>query len=203
MPLDNILQALEAEGERQVGEIKQAAQVEVERIRAQAKLEAATTRQKHLEAAQVPMQAERARILNRAKLKALRVVTAIREDLIARVIETAADRLAEVPASESYAVLLRKLTQEAADSLGTNRQLRLCVQSRDAELMNHIIREMGISAIVDPGLENETCPWGCLGGLVASTPDRRIRLVNTLDARLQRVASLHRSQIAEMIFGDR
>jgi V/A-type H+-transporting ATPase subunit E len=131
------------------------------------------------------------------------VVTAIREDLIARVIETAADRLAEVPASESYAVLLRKLTQEAADSLGTNRQLRLCVQSRDAELMNHIIREMGISAIVDPGLENETCPWGCLGGLVASTPDRRIRLVNTLDARLQRVASLHRSQIAEMIFGDR
>lgn len=203
MPLDNILQALEAEGERQVGEIEQAAQVEVERIRAQAKLEAATTRQKHLEAVQVPMQAERARILNRAKLKALRVVTAIREDLIVRVIETAADRLAEVPASESYAVLLRKLTEEAADSLGTNRQLRLCVQSRDVELMNHIIREMGISAIVDPGLENETCPWGCLGGLVASTPDRRIRLVNTLDARLQRVASLHRSQIAEMIFGDR
>jgi vacuolar-type H+-ATPase subunit E/Vma4 len=69
--------------------------------------------------------------------------------------------------------------------------------------MRSIVHEMGLSVTVEGGLERKDSPWGCLGGLVAITPDARISLVNTLDARLGRVAGLYRSQIANLVFSDR
>jgi vacuolar-type H+-ATPase subunit E/Vma4 len=201
MPLDSILQALEAEAERQVAEIEQAAQAECEHICAKAQAEAVNIRQKHVAAIQAPLQSERARILNQAKLEALRVVMGTRETLMASALDAAAGCLAELPASDAYAGWLKKLTQEAVDSLGIDSQLSLCVRSRDLELMSSIVEEMQLSATVGVGLEGETSPRGCLGGLVATTCDGRVSLVNTLEARLDRVASLCRSQIAEMVLG--
>jgi vacuolar-type H+-ATPase subunit E/Vma4 len=67
--------------------------------------------------------------------------------------------------------------------------------------MSRIVQLMGLSAKVEGGLENQDSRWDCSGGLVASNHDGRINLINTLDARLGRVASLYRSQIAEMLFG--
>ena len=202
MPLDSILQALEAEAERQVAEVEQAAQAESDRICAKAQAEAVNIRQKHVVAIQVPLQSERARILNQAKLEALRVVMGTRETLMASALDAAAGCLAELPTTDAYAGWLKKLTREAVDSLGVDSQLSLCVRTRDLELMSGIVEEMQLSATVEGGLEGETSPWGCLGGLVATTCDGRISLVNTLHARLGRVASLYRSQIAEMVFGD-
>lgn len=64
MSLDRILEALDTEAERQVMAIEQAAQAEIEHIRAQAQVEATAVRQKRIMAVQGPLQAERARILN-------------------------------------------------------------------------------------------------------------------------------------------
>jgi len=203
MPLENILQALEAEADGQLAEIEQRAGDEIERIRAQARAEAAQVRQKHLAGTQTPLQAERARILNQAKLEALRVVMGARETLIASALEAAARQLEAGRATPTYATWLRRLAQEAVDTLGPDSQLRLRVQDRDLELMRRIVHDMGLSATVEGGLESEDSPWGCLGGLVATTPDARISLVNTLDARLGRVAGLYRSQIAGLVFSDR
>lgn len=201
MSLENILQALEAEAEQQVTEIERAAQVEIERIRSQARIEAATVRQKHLDAIQVPLQAEQARIFNQAKLEALRIVMGTRETLIASALEAAARRLAALPTMETYPSLLQRLLQEAANTLGIDKGLHLHVQSRDVELMSHIVQKMGLSAAVEGDLENQASSWACPGGLVATNSDERIRLVNTLDARLGNVADLYRYQIAEMLFG--
>jgi vacuolar-type H+-ATPase subunit E/Vma4 len=201
MSLENILQALEAEAERQVAEIEGAAQAEIECIRAQAQAEAETVRQKHVAAIQVPLRAEQARILNQAKLEALRVVKGTREALLSSALEAAARRLAALPTMETYASLLQRLLQEAADTLGIDSGLHLHVHSCDVELMGHIVQRMGLSAAVEGDLENEASSWACPGGLVATNSDERVRLVNTLDARLGKVANLYRSQIAEMLFG--
>ncbi len=202
MPLDSILQALEAEAERQVAGIEQAARSESEHICAKAQAEAVNIRQKHVAAIQVPLQSERARILNRAKLEALRVVMGTREAVMASALDAAAGCLAELLTTDAYAGWLKKLTREVVDTLDVGSQLSLCVRSRDLDLMSSIVEEMQLLATVEGGLESETSPWGCLGGLVATTCDGRISLVNTLDVRLGRVASLYRSQIAEMVFGD-
>ena len=203
MPLQNILQALEAEAERQVAEIEQAARDEAKHIRAHARTKAADVRQEHMAAIQSPLQVERARILNQAKLEALRVVMGTRETLIASALEEAARCLASLPTTRAYARLLQRLAQEAVNVFGASSRLRLRVQSCDVELMSRIVQETGLPATVEGGLEGEASLWGSLGGLIAATPNARISLVNTLDARLGRVASLYRSQIAEIVLGDR
>jgi vacuolar-type H+-ATPase subunit E/Vma4 len=201
MPLQNILQALETEAERLVTEIDGATQAEVERIRAEAQAEAAVVRQEHITAIEAPLRAEQARILNRAKLEALQIVLGTREDLITAVLEAAARRLEVLPSTEAYADLLRQLMQEAVDAFDAN-SLCLRVQSSDVALMKRIVQKLGLSATVTGGLEDDEAIAGNGGGVVATTPDGRISLVNTPTARLARAASLYRLQIAEMMFQD-
>jgi vacuolar-type H+-ATPase subunit E/Vma4 len=218
MPLETILQALEAESARQVSEVEQTAQAEVARLRAQAQAAATAARQHHLLAIQAPLQAERARIINQARLEALRVVMGTRETLMASALEMAAQCLRTLSASSAYPALLRQLTQEAVARLGTPSQLRLRVRSCDVELMCGLVEAMGLVATVEGNLEHEASPatasaeggqfngppspWGCLGGVVVATPDERISLANTLAARLQRAASLYRSAIAALVCGN-
>jgi vacuolar-type H+-ATPase subunit E/Vma4 len=211
MALENILQALEAEAEQQTREIEQETQAQIERICAEARAEAAAVRQKQLAAIQAPLRAEQARIVNRARLEAVRVVTGAREAAINTVLAAAAERLADLTATEQYAGLLRRLAQEAAARLEANNGLVFYVRSRDVTLMQQIVQESGQAATVKGGLENQelasrlaaTSTWGSLGGLVAAiNPKEQVCLVNTLGTRLQRVAGLYRSQIAGLILDE-
>lgn len=201
MPLDTILHALEAEAERLVAEIDQAAQAEVERILTQAQAQAVAVRQKHLTAIESPLRTEQARLLNRAKLTRLQLVLGTREDLITAALEAAARRLAALTSSQAYAGWLRQLTQEAAAALELD-NLSLHVQNSDLALMNHLVEELGLSATVTGDRELEAELERDLGGVVVTTPDGRISLVNTLGVRLQRVATLYRARIAELMFED-
>ncbi len=199
MPLNDILQALKSETERLEKEIQQATQAEIDRIRTQAQTEAEAVRQKHITAIEVPLQAEQARILNQAKLEALQIVMGTREDLMIAALEAALCRLNGLASTNTSAGLLQQLTQEAVDALGGN-SLCLQVQSSEVASMERIAQEMGLSATVAGGLEDETAVEGDWGGLVATTADGRISLINTPAVRLRRVASLHRAKIAEMLF---
>jgi vacuolar-type H+-ATPase subunit E/Vma4 len=208
MSLEKILHSLETEAERQIIEIERETQLQIEQIRAQAGAEAETVRQKHLAAIRGPLQAEQVRLLNQAKLKALQILLSTREELIASALQAVARCLADLPLTEAYPRLVRQLAQEAVDTLGPDQALHLRVSSRDVALMRHIIQEMGLSATVEGNLEREwdlTSPAGaeCLGGLIATTAEGRISLVNTLAARLQRAAHLYRSQIAELVLSSR
>lgn len=200
MPLDKILQALECEAERQIAAIGQAVEAEIARIRDQAQVEAAAAQQKHMPAMQAPLRAEQARILNQARFEGLKIVMGAREALITAALDAAACQLEAVADSEAYAHLLRQLTQEAVEILAVDGQVCLRVRSRDTALMETIAQEMGLSAAVAGGLERDTAARGGLGGVMVTTSDGRITLVNTLYTRLQRVASLYRAQIAEGLF---
>lgn len=201
MPLENILQALESEAKRLVTEIDQATQAEVERIQVEAQAEAAVVRQKHITAIAAPLRAEQARILNQAKLEALQIVLGTREELITAVLEAAASRLEEHSSAEEYADLLEQLTQETVAVLGVN-EVCLRVRSREQASMNGIVQKVGLSATVTGGLEDDEATAGNAGGVVATTLDGRISLINTPTTRLAQFASLYRSQIAGMLFAD-
>ena len=201
MPLATILHALEAEAERLVTEIDQATQAEVERILTQARVEAVAVRQRHLTAIEAPLQAERARLLNRAKLERLQLVLGMREDLIIAALEATARRLAVLTSGQAYAGWLRQMTQEVVAAVELH-NLSLHVQRSDLALMKRLVQELGLSATVTGDLELEAELESDLGGVLATTPDGRIRLINTLGVRLQRVATLHRARIVELMFED-
>lgn len=210
MSLDRILEALEAEAARQIAEIEQVTQAEIEHIRRQAQVEAAAVRQQPMTASQAALRVEQTRLLNRAKQEASQVVLQAREAMISAALAAAAQQLANLLTTPAYPGLLQQLTQEAVGTLGTNQVLYLHVRNGDLELMRQFVRELGLSAEVAGDLE-ENFPeparfalaeagQGCLGGLAVTTADNRISLINTLAMRLQRVANLYRAQIAQIIF---
>lgn len=202
MSLDKILQALEAEAAAEIAEIEQTAEVQIARVRAEAQVQATAAAQKHRPAMEASLQAERARILNQAKLEALRTVMGTREALMRAVLEAAVAHLADLPSSESYGRVLEGLTREAVAALGQESGLHLRVESRDHAWLARIVQLSGLQATVEEGATNDDNAWNCPGGVVAMSADGRVRLVNTLSARLQRVATLHRSEIAGMLFGE-
>jgi vacuolar-type H+-ATPase subunit E/Vma4 len=213
MSLEHILQALEAEAERQIAAIEQAAEADVKRILSLAQIEAEAVRQKHLAVSRVSLQVERTRLLNRAKQQASQAVLREREAVITSALAATMKCLAALANTNAYAQLLRQLTQEAVDTLGRDEPLCLHVRERDVELMERIVGEMGLSARVTGDL-NEVIPSGqmhfssaeqngqSLGGLAATVAAGRVTLNNTLEARLFRVSNLYRAQIAEIIFDE-
>ncbi len=199
MSLEHILQALEHEAEDQLRTIAEETRISIESIRSRAQTEAEAVCRKHRVALQAPLRAEQARILNRARQEALQVVLEAREAVLTSALEAASRRLAELPGTKNYRVILRQLIGEAIETLGKDQELCLRVQSRDLELTRQIVREMGWRVTVEDGLEGDKKPASLGGVMVTTNPDRRINLTNTLGARLQQVAQLYRTQIAEII----
>ncbi len=199
MALENILQALEAEAAKKIAAIKGEALAEVEKIQSQARAEAAAIRRQQLEAARVRLQTEQARILNLARQKALQRVLGTREELIRAALDQAARELAALSDTEEYVLVLQQLLEESLETLGGAGPFKLWVQRQDVELLEQIIAKMDVPATVEANLTGEG-QWDAeLGGLITATPDGRIRLINTLETRLQRVATLYRAQIAQMV----
>jgi V/A-type H+-transporting ATPase subunit E len=200
MSLDKILQVLETEAKNQVAALEQGARAEIERIQAKVQTEADLVRQKRLVAIQAPLQAEQARTLNKAKLEALQIVLGTREDLLAELFESVAQRLAALSNQEGYDRLLQQLLEEAIETLGKTGPFRLEVQKQDVALMRKIVEGMGLEAEVGSNLKQKDLWGAALGGVAVTTPDGQVSLVNTLEARLERAANLYRTQIAEMLF---
>jgi vacuolar-type H+-ATPase subunit E/Vma4 len=119
---------------------------------------------------------------------------------LAELFETAAQRLAALPNLEGYEQLLQQLLEEAVATLGGAGPFHLEVQEQDIGLMQTIVQTMGLQAVVEGTLNNKSFGGAALGGVAVTTSDGQIRLVNTLEARLERVANLCRAQVAELLF---
>ncbi len=200
MSLEKILQAMRTEAENELLAIDRAAEAEIECLKAEAEVRAGKARSEHLPAIQARLTADRARIINRAKLEALHSVLGTREALISEAIEAAALQLASLDGNEAYTAFLERLACEAVNVLGPN-GLQLRVQRADVPAMQEICSRLGLSVPVHEDLAHAPGQPESLGGVIATTDDGRISLVNTLGERLQRVASLYRSELAEMLFG--
>lgn len=201
MPLTTILQALEAEAKAQVAAIEAETGAEIARIKAEAQQQAQTAYQKHLDANRVPLKAEQLRILNRAKLQALQIVLGTREELISAALEETAQQLAQFSQTGAYADVLEHLTRETVAALNQTDGLTLRVKAADVPLMKQIAARLGLSATVNADLQGENTYWNSgLGGVIAATEAEQVSVINSLDVRLQRAATLHRGEIAGWLF---
>ena len=202
MPLEAILQALDAEAEVRVAEIRQEAEAQIERIQTTAQQQAGVAHQQHLDAVEIPLKAEKARKHNQAKRRALQMILGTREEAISAVLETAAQQLAAFSQSDAYRSFLEQLVQEAVEILDPDQPLCIRVTPSDLPLMQELIRSLDLPARTEPGLGGENTVWDSgLGGLMVVTTDERVSLINTLEVRLQRAAEMYRSQISEWLFG--
>lgn len=195
MGLQAILDAIHASGEHQVHEIATHAGVQVQDTLQEAQVKAERIREEHRAAAAAPAAGERPRILHRARLEALQIVGTAREELVAAALCQTRERLGSMRMHPDYPAVLHRLTKEALSEFNYSPQetanTRLAINPRDRELLDGILTHMGLDLQVSYELD-------CWGGLVATSEDGRVVVINTLEARMERSGSYLRHYLAAL-----
>lgn len=191
MAIEKILWAMNEEAQEEANQIIAEAEAAAQKIVAAAEAYAEAVKEGYYGQKVLPeLRAEEARLIGEAQRESLGLVMKAKEELIDRAFTLAKEELAKARSREDYPEILHRLTQEVVDELG--RELVIEVDPHDSELMEKIIAEMGLQATVRPSLR-------CMGGLAATPRDGRIRLVNTIDSRLERARESLREQVAAIV----
>jgi vacuolar-type H+-ATPase subunit E/Vma4 len=193
MALGVILGKIRASGEEQIQEVEQETRAQVNAVLAEAQMEAFELEEACATAASTPANAERARILHRAHLERLRVVGEVRENLVDEALARVGKRLETLRGKESYPRVLRRLIDEALAELaeGGADRARLRADPRDRALVSQILEALKRDLAISYELS-------CRGGLLASSEDGRVVVINTVEARLERATPFLRSHLAAL-----
>jgi vacuolar-type H+-ATPase subunit E/Vma4 len=183
---------MQAQAEETIAGTTSAAQAEAAQLIDEAEAEAREIRVRHRARVEPMLVAETASLQNKAKLGALRASANAREQLLVRAFEGAQDCLAQLRESNQYAAILRTLACEVVQGLGND--LVVYVDPRDVPLATSIFQELQAKVEV----QGQALP---LGGLIAGTRDGRIKIVNTLAARLERSRNVLRGPVAAILAG--
>jgi vacuolar-type H+-ATPase subunit E/Vma4 len=193
MSLHAILEAILESGAQQVAEIEADAYQRAHEILASARMEANQIEQDACERARSPASRERARILHRARMEALRILGNSREELVDRALDQIRGRLANMRTDRLYPAVLQFLTDEALSELESSEiEIGIAVleaDRRDRLALESILREMGLKIPVNYTLH-------CWGGVVARSQDNRVVAINTLETRLERATPYLRRYLA-------
>lgn len=198
MSLDIILQAIRNTGKAKTQELESRACIQAREIMANASLEAEAIREQACAATMEPASRERARLIQKTRLDALQTVGEVREELVDTALEECRRRLEYFRADPMYPQVLRKLLQETMLETETclavsetGGKACLDVDPRDRDMVKGLIAELGLSLTVNYTLS-------CWGGLVATSEDGRVAVINTLESRLERATPFLRRSLAAL-----
>ena len=206
MSLEAILAAIEASGEAERARWRVEAEQRAQHIRDEAERRAAIVREEARRAAIQPAAGERARRLYQARQEALHRVGETRARLVEAVLAETHQRLAHLRADPDYPSILRRLLEEAVSALGeeeqgirgcqafsdearNNGQALLEADPRDEALLRRLLDERSLGLPMALSLDG----WG---GVVIRSGDRRIVVINTLEARLERATPFLRRELS-------
>ena len=195
MSLHHILEAIEVEGDTQVYEIEAQTFTQCSEIIAEAHLVSekikAEVRAKEI----APAYKERARIIQKARLKALQIIGDAREELVDTALGQVHEQLASIRTDNAYPIILRKLLQESltelSNSLSDNDIIKLEADARDRGVLKNILTDLKLDFSVRYTLD-------CWGGVVAKSEDDCIVVINTLETRLERATPYLRCFLAAL-----
>ena len=188
MALNDILEAIRADAAAEASELRSKAEREIEAIRSQGadvaerqRLEASTARDEET--------ADAARVIrNRARLEVGRQLRISREAVYQSALARVKAQLALLRADDRYPRVFAALVEESQKALPAGDVLR--IDPRDLQLAEPIAEE-------EPGMtiEASLSTWG---GVELWTKDGR-RVLNTIEARLERAGPHLRQTFAELV----
>lgn len=192
MALDDMLRAIEEEGEEQCQTILKAAEDESKKIIDKAREEEKELKLEHIRKAESSVQGDRSKILKDAKFAVAKQIIRAKESNIEEVFKGAAKGLEAMRSSGEYSKHFRHLFEETVAN--SDEKLIVSVDKRDKELASQLIAEMGVACELRADIT-------CLGGLKATSPDGRIALTNTFDSRLERAKQYLKTDVTITLFG--
>jgi vacuolar-type H+-ATPase subunit E/Vma4 len=191
MALEDIFRALDEQADKEVEDILATARAQAEAIEADAEEQAAGICSACVEHTETAMQRKAAKQTNAARLEGKKKVASVKEAAVSDAFDKAAERLASLRTSDTYATVFKSLVSEAM--AGVSGDVALLVDPADEALARQTLGELGIDAEVRPELSTS-------GGVAVLTGNGRIMRRNTLEDRLEKVRHSIQSDVAEILF---
>ena len=182
MGIDELKQEISEGTRKQVDKLLEEARAQaktvVDEARKQAKRIESEGKQKSLK------EAEKKKIeVYGAKLQARKITSEAEDAVVRKVFGEMRGQLESFAESKDYEKILVKLAKEAVAELGGDAVL--LVRKKDAALVK------GIAKVSPKSID-------CIGGVIAETPDGRVRVNNTFEALLEE----HADEIRQKVFED-
>ncbi len=192
MALEDILRALEEQAAEQEKEILAEAETMADSTRNDGVRTAERIYTAEHERILKPLKGEQARILNEARLYQQNEIQSRKSQLWLEAVEAARSKLSEASSGKEYDAALRILISEALPEM--NHDVVVVVRPADVKTAKAALKESGRK---DATVEEDP---ECIGGASVTSPATSTRTINTLDARLERFATRHGSELATRLF---
>ena len=192
MGMDKIKEAIiskvRMEAEDITHEAKERAQEEIERARRQREARFAEERGRIL----TEMEAEAARTLAQASIKARQKLSSTKADIIAEIVDRARRELSRVSSDESH---ILNLVREATEGLAAARG-RIYVSPKDVGTVRKLLEaHKDLSDRIVEVRESS-----CLGGVIAEDVEGKLRIDNTYETRLEMLLPRLLPEISKKLF---
>ncbi|WP_297418634.1 V-type ATP synthase subunit E [Thermococcus sp.] len=197
-----IIQEINREAEEKIQYLLSEAREEGKKIKTEARERAEAKAEWILRKAKTQAEIEKQRIIANARLEVRKKRLQIQEGLIREVIEALRERLANLPEEDYFPMLVnltaRAVEELGTESIvvRSNEKTLNIVSGKLGEFKKALTEKLGNRVDVKLGEPVKT-----IGGVIVETPDGTVRVDNTFDARIERFESELRAEIAKALFG--
>lgn len=192
MPLEDILDALEADGREQEKELLETAKVQAKDIIQLAEREAEEIRKRAVATMQQSVEQEKGKLITDARMGVRKRLMVTKEKLVEEAFDEAGNILGTIRSAAGYPDILELLIKEALSSGHEGMVLSVCLEDENAVKEFVAMNQLGVG--VENGLKSA-------GGIKASTVDKRICFDNTIECRLDRARRMIKPEVTSILFG--
>jgi len=192
---DEILADAQAEAKRKIEEAEKYASELKEKARLEAESEAEKAKAKALENVKLL----EGRKLSEARREASLHILKERNTMISSAFQEAVKRLKDMVNEEAYLRSLSSLIETSVKQLGFN-ELKIKLNAKDLRRQAEIIKRLKLPPTVKITVDKD--PVSALGGFIISTPDERIKIDETFEAKLTYAERKFKKEISKLLFGE-
>ena len=193
MSIEDILLALDEQCREECQAIFNRAEREAQEIIRKAQVEADEIREVRLDKVKTEAESETASIIYSAHLRAKNSVIRAREEVTERALERAGQKLGDLRSRDDYPSILEGFIKEGISLV--EGKVIVHVDARDRDTAAALLDRADVDYELIDDIET-------MGGVVISDGQEKIKIINTVEERLNRARDKLRMQVYEILFGE-
>ncbi|RJP26040.1 MAG: hypothetical protein C4536_16415 [Actinobacteria bacterium] len=193
MSIEDILQALDDQCRQECQDIFVRAEGEAKQILDKAQGEAEAIRQARLAKIKAEAQSETTSMLYSARLKSKNAVISAKEQVAEKALRAAEEGLQGLRSRQDYPAILEGLIKEGLTRISG--KIVVHVDPADAAVADKVMQGLGLDYELRTDIQTA-------GGAIVSDAGGRVRIINTMEERLNRAREKLRMQVSGILFGE-
>ena len=193
MSIEDILQALDDQCREECQEIFNRAEGEAKQVLDKAQTEAEAIRQARLAKVQAEAQSETTSMLYSARLKSKNAVISAKEQIAEKALTAAEEQLHGLRSRQDNPAILEELIKEGLTRISG--KVVVHVDPADEAAADTVMRKLGLEYELRTGIQT-------VGGVIVSDADGRVRIINTVEERLNRAREKLRMYVSGVLFDE-